>query len=199
MSKWCLINCIQDLDNFGSRESSSEFTLLRWAIWRTLAVEKVSAGWHSWHDGPSLRAVRPRIRVQTRGILWSTRIFCKIRKRRGCLALVGQNQKRSWPTQAIRFQCRVKKFEMRKHFGWIEKGSKKFKLSSKIILSNVFASSFITQSECHNPQYTTMTACPIHRDVKLLVHYKNVKLLKMFIDPTAGHHSILRKCFKMSC
>ena len=28
-----------------------------------------------------------------------------------------KNQKRSWPTQAIRFQCRVKKFEMRKHFG----------------------------------------------------------------------------------
>ena len=40
--------------------------------------------------------------------------------------------------------------------------------------------------QCHNPGVTTMTACPIHRDVKLLVHYKNVKLLKMFIDPTAG-------------
>jgi len=64
-----------------------------------------------------------------------------------------KNQKRSWPTQAIRFQC-------------------------------------------HNPQYTTMTACPIHRDVKLLVHYKNVKLLKMFIDPTAGNilHGLRTGC-----
>ena len=37
-----------------------------------------------------------------------------------------------------------------------------------------------------------MTACPIHRDVKLLVHYKNVRLLKMFMDPTAGNilHSL---------
>lgn len=40
---------------------------------------------------------------------------------------------------------------------------------------------------CYTPSYSRKNCCPLHRDVYLLPHYKNTKLLKQFIDPTTGN------------
>ena len=45
----------------------------------------------------------------------------------------------------------------------------------------------MAREACFNPAKTSLNACPLHRDYQLLVHYKNLPLLKQFMCPTMGN------------